>query len=208
MTNFIYNHLLLPAADLAFHVAAPFNNKAQAAVEGRSGWEQNLERQLNAAPSGQRMLLHAPSVGEFLQGRAVLDRILDHYPDQVAIVTHFSPSARKIVTGYKRAAAHSYLPLDTRRNVRRLLEIVDPSFIAFSRADVWPNLAEEISRRQIPAALIAGSLSENSGVFSRAFLRFAGRRYQNLRFIGAISEEDAERFKKLAKCKVVILEKE
>lgn len=193
--NFIYDRVLLPVADLALHLAATWNEKARASVKGRADWAGSLKGQLEGAPPGSRLLFHAPSVGEFLQGRAVLDLLLDQYPEMVAVVTHFSPSAEKIAGAYKRAAAHGYLPLDTQRNVRQLLEIVNPAFLAFARADVWPNLAEEAHKKGIPAALIAGALSASSGRLSQSTVKFARRRFKSLEFIGAISEEDAARFR-------------
>lgn len=193
--DFLYNELFLPAMEFGIGIAAPFSEKARSAFEGRIAWDRRLEDALNRAPRNKkRILLHSPSVGEFLQGRAVLEELLKRHSEFIAIATHFSPSAEKIVAGYERAAARLLLPFDTKKNVCRFLDIAKPDAIIFSRADVWPNLAKEAKNRAIPTALVAGTLPENAGRLNPFVMKIALDGIKNLDLIAAISQDDAARF--------------
>lgn len=192
----IYNNIAEPMLELLFRVSALWSDKARKAMDGREDWEKKLSEQLTKSAMRKVILFHAPSVGEFLQGRAVIERLLNRHPDVGVIVTHFSPSAEKIVSSYKRAVAHGYLPFDSPKNMRRLFEISKPVMVILSRADVWHNLVLEATHRDIPVALIAGSIP-NDSFFNRWFLKISAERFRLLSCIGAISEEEANNFIKL-----------
>jgi len=180
--------------ETAIRIAAPFSEKARRAIEARKDWVSKLEFALGKAPTGPRVMLHAPSVGEFLQGRAVLDEILDRHPNIVAVVTHFSPSAENIVAAYNRAAARTILPFDSPKNVQTLLDIVRPELLIFSRADVWPNLVGEARKRGVATVLVAGTLSKNAGRLNPIAAGLASKGLKFLDLVAAISEDDAAQF--------------
>ncbi len=178
-------------------IAAPFSDKARRAIDLRKDWSAGLETALEAAPPGKRLMLHAPSVGEFLQGRAVIDELMEDRPDFVAVVTHFSPSAENIVGAYERAVARTILPLDFPDEVRRLLDIVRPDILVFSRADVWPNLAREAHNRGVATMLVAGTFPPNAGRLIPLVSGTASAGLKALDLVAVISEDDATRFVKL-----------
>ncbi len=136
--------------------------------------------------------MHAPSVGEGLQARPVLELARAKSPTTQLAYTYFSPSAR--------AFAHSLdvdfrdvLPFDVAADMRAALAALSPTALVFSKLDVWPTLAREASRRGtrlgIVSATLAASSSRRSG-FAGAILREA---YSRLDRVGAISAEDADR---------------
>ena len=187
----------MPTMEMAFRVAAHFSEKAHHAVAGRMDWASRLEFALGKAPPGPRVMLHAPSVGEFLQGRAVLDELLDRHPNLVVVITHFSPSAGNIVAAYDRAVARTILPFDNLRNMQRLLDIVRPDILVFSRADVWPNLVGEAHRRGVPTVLVAGTLSQSAGRLNPIAAGFASEGLRLLDMVATISDDDSAQFIKL-----------
>ncbi|MHB8837709.1 MAG: 3-deoxy-D-manno-octulosonic acid transferase, partial [Gemmatimonadaceae bacterium] len=136
--------------------------------------------------------LHAPSVGEGLQARPVIDLLRRHRPDAQVVYTHFSSSAAAFASRVGADYA-DYLPFDTRRGARAVMNAIRPSALVFSKLDVWPLLVEAAARRGVGVALIAATLAERSarrGLFARALLRDA---YAALAAVGAIDEADAER---------------
>jgi len=181
----------------AFRVAAPFSEKARRAYDARKNWAAKLEAQLESAPSGKRLMLHAPSVGEFLQGRAVIDELKKNHPGLVVVVTYFSPSAENIARAYENAAARSILPLDSQSNASKLLDIVRPDILVFSRADVWPNIAGEAHHRGIGIALVAGTLPPNAGRLIPIAAPTASAGLKTLDLVAAISDDEVARFEKL-----------
>ncbi len=197
MFRFIYDSLLIPAMDYGLRMAAPFNAKAERAVASRKNWEPRLEFELRGRKPARRIMMHAPSVGEFLQGRAVLDIILDSHAEMDAVVSYFSPSAQNIASNYERAVAYTILPLDTPDNARKLLDLVKPSLLMFSRADVWPNLVEEAVNRGVKTALVAGTMSASARRLHPVVAAFARDGLKALDLVSAISEDDARRFKSL-----------
>ena len=136
--------------------------------------------------------MHAPSVGEGLQARPVLDLVGARMPRAQLAYTYFSPSARdfaaRLAVDFREA-----LPFDATPDMRRVLEALAPTALVFSKADVWPTLAREASLRGTKLGLVSATLARDSSRrsgFAAALLRDA---YARLDRVGAISAEDADR---------------
>jgi 3-deoxy-D-manno-octulosonic-acid transferase len=143
--------------------------------------------------AGRALLwMHAPSVGEGLQARPVLQRLRAVRPDLQLAYTHFSPSAEAFARGLDVDFA-DYLPFDTPADARAALDALRPTALVFSKLDVWPALAREAAARRVRLGLISATLaagsSRRSGV-AAALLRDA---YARLDAVGAIDQNDAER---------------
>lgn len=136
--------------------------------------------------------LHAPSVGEGLQARPVLERLRALRRDVQLAYTHFSPSAASFASRLD-VDFHDYLPFDTARDARAALDALRPTALAFSKLDVWPTLTREASRRGIRLGLISATLSEGSSRRRPAAAVFLRDAYRRLDVVGAIDESDAER---------------
>jgi 3-deoxy-D-manno-octulosonic-acid transferase len=140
--------------------------------------------------------MHAPSVGEGLQARPVLERLREARPDVQLAYTHFSPSAEPFASRLN-VDFHDYLPFDAANATRAALDALHPTALVFSKLDVWPTLTREASTRGVRLGLISATLAEESsrrGGLAAAMLRDA---YARLDAVGAIDAEDAERLAEL-----------
>jgi 3-deoxy-D-manno-octulosonic-acid transferase len=140
--------------------------------------------------------MHAPSVGEGLQARPVLERLREARPDVQLAYTHFSPSAEPFASRLN-VDFHDYLPFDAASATRAALDALHPTALVFSKLDVWPTLTREASTRGVRLGLISATLAEASsrrGGLAAAMLRDA---YARLDAVGAIDAEDAERLAEL-----------
>lgn len=167
-------------------------------VRGRAGVLERMERwaAMERDPSRPLVWFHAPSVGEGLQARAVVEAFRARRPDAQVVYTFFSPSAEGLA---RRVPAHfaDYLPLDLPGDVERALASLRPDVIAFSKTDVWPNLTRLAKGRGVALALLSATLPAGSsrlGGPARALLSPA---YRRLDRVAAISAEDAGRFARL-----------
>ena len=136
--------------------------------------------------------MHAPSVGEGLQARPVLDLVRER-EDQVQLAyTYFSPSARDFAERL-RVDFRDVLPFDGTRDMRAALAALSPTALVFSKLDVWPTLAREAARRGTRLGLISATLSHGSSRrkgLAGALLRST---YARLDRVGAVSADDADR---------------
>ncbi|HEX9892465.1 MAG TPA: glycosyltransferase N-terminal domain-containing protein [Gemmatimonadales bacterium] len=186
--------LLVRAAVGAIPLAAPFHAKLARSHQRRRGALERLTAWARAQRDPRRPLvwMHAPSVGEGLQARAVLQRLQARRPDWQIAYTYFSPSAEEFARGQP-ADISEYLPYDTPEAAREALDLLQPSALVFAKLDVWPELATSAAERGIPAGLIAGTVSPVSGRVgwpSRLLIRPG---YAALSAVGAIADSDAER---------------
>ncbi len=136
--------------------------------------------------------MHAPSVGEGLQARPVIELLRATHPELQIAYTHFSPSAERFAASLG-ADFTDYLPFDTPGDARAALAALRPRALVFSKLDVWPVLAREAAARAVRLGLTSATLAESSsrrGGIAASLLRDA---YTLLDAVGAIDESDAER---------------
>ena len=143
-------------------------------------------------PARALLWMHAPSVGEGLQARPVLELMRDRHPEVQLAYTHFSPSA----ANFARALAvdfHDYLPFDSRGDARHALDALRPTALIFAKLDVWPTLSTFAHDRGVRLGLVSATLAAGSSrrsVLASALLRDS---YGLLDAVGAIDPDDAER---------------
>lgn len=125
-------------------IAAITNQKARQMVEG---WA----RTWNTEPlKGEKVAwFHASSLGEFEQARPVIKKFRDEHPDFKVWVTFFSPSGYEVRKNCEEAERVTYLPIDTPRNARRLVELINPEVAFFVKYDFWFNMLRELNRRGV-----------------------------------------------------------
>lgn len=136
--------------------------------------------------------LHAPSVGEGLQARVVIDLVRSRRPDVQIAYTFFSPSAEAFARSLS-VDFTDYLPFDTPGDAAAVLQSLRPTALVFSKLDVWPVLVAEAARRKVKLGLISGTVSDVSsrdGVVATALLHEC---YAALDRVGAASDADASR---------------
>lgn len=136
--------------------------------------------------------MHAPSVGEGLQARPVLQILRAEQPRIQLAYTHFSPSAATFA-GSLDVDFRDYLPFDTASDAAAALDALRPDALVFSKLDVWPTLALEAARRGIGLGLISATVSPGSTRRHGAVRWLLVPAYAALDAVGAVSAEDAER---------------
>ncbi|HEX6600202.1 MAG TPA: glycosyltransferase N-terminal domain-containing protein [Gemmatimonadaceae bacterium] len=136
--------------------------------------------------------MHAPSVGEGLQARPVLQLARSRRPDLQLAYTWFSPSARAFASTLD-VDFRDALPFDATPDMRAALAALAPSALVFSKLDVWPTLAREASRRGTRLGLISATLARSSSRRSPLASSLLREAYARLERVGAISSEDADR---------------
>lgn len=135
--------------------------------------------------------LHAPSVGEAHQARAVLEALIGRRAGLQVVFTHFSPSAEEAAARMPAGWA-GYLPWDLPEEMTRALDALDPGVVAFTKTEVWPVLVQDAARRGIPVALIGGSVPSGARRLrprARSLLRPT---WSRLSLACAITEADAD----------------
>ncbi|MEZ5069486.1 MAG: glycosyltransferase N-terminal domain-containing protein [Bacteroidales bacterium] len=160
---------------LAARILALWNPKARLWVRGRRNWEEPLEKALGGR--GPVLWYHCASLGEFEQGRPVLEAMKEACPDKAVLLTFFSPSGYEKRKDYPGADHVMYLPLDTRRNARRFFDRVQVDAAIFIKYEFWYHFLTSLHRRQIPTYLASGIFRPGQiffrwyGGWYRGFLR-------------------------------------
>lgn len=154
------------------HIAAIFNPKAKLFVNGRKNIWSQIANKIN--PNDKPIWFHFASLGEFEQGRPVLEALKNRNPEQKIIVTFFSPSGYEIRKNYALADVF-YLPLDIRKNAARFIELVNPQQAIFTKYEFWFHYFNELHKQQIPLYLISGIFRPN-----QTFFKWYGGFYTNM----------------------------
>ena len=183
---------------MAAAVAPPGGGKIQQSLYARRGVRARFRAWGAAHRDAARPLLwvHAPSVGEGLQARPVLEWARTERPDVQRVYTYYSPSARSFARGLVTSGLVEYadvLPFDTAAEAAALIDALRPTALVFSKLDVWPTLARVASARGVRLGLVSATLAPGAGRrgrLSRLLLRDA---YHALDQVGAIDASDAER---------------
>nr|WP_262903632.1 glycosyltransferase N-terminal domain-containing protein [Niabella beijingensis] len=157
-------------------IASLFNKKARQWISGRKGLQARLETAFagNTAPV---IWVHCASLGEFEQGRPVVEILKKEYPSHRILLTFFSPSGYEIRKNYEGADWIFYLPLDTRRNAVAFVATVRPSLVVFVKYEYWYHFLHTLKEQKIPALLISAIFREHSlffkphGGFHRSMLQ-------------------------------------
>jgi 3-deoxy-D-manno-octulosonic-acid transferase len=149
----IYNLGILIFSALA-RLAAPFNTRASLWVKGRKNWDQGIAEKIK--PGDRVIWVHCASLGEFEQGRPVIEAIKQQMPHFKIFLTFFSPSGYEIRKNYAFADCVSYLPSDTPSNAARLIELVRPEYVIFVKYEFWSNYISAIYDNKIPLYLVSG----------------------------------------------------
>lgn len=159
--NFIYNCIVFTAG-LLLPIVAVFNKKIKLFVYGRS---ETFKKLAAFQKEDDVIWIHAASLGEFEQGRPIIEKIKEDYPKYKILLTFFSPSGYEIQKKYKGADVVCYLPLDSKKNARKLLDLVKPAMIIFIKYEFWPNFLSAIKKRNIPTILVSGIFRKEQNFF-------------------------------------------
>lgn len=154
---------LLYAFALSFYhngirLAAYFSPKAKAWVDGRKNWQKALLNWKNQQPEGSQILwMHCASLGEFEQGRPVLEEIRDQYPGYKIVLSFYSPSGYLQQKKYNQADYVCYLPTDTSSNAQFWVQNLSPSIAIFVKYEFWYFHLSALFEAAVPCFLIGAS---------------------------------------------------
>ena len=161
---FLYN-LGIRLFIIGLKLAALFKPKAKQWVNGRKNWKQHLTTNVKELELEQAIWFHCASLGEFEQGRPVIEKIKHTYPHQKIVLTFFSPSGYEIQKNYPLADLVMYLPADTASNAKQFLKILNPKLAVFVKYEFWLNYLFELEKQNTPAFLISTVIKKHQPFF-------------------------------------------
>ena len=147
-----------------------FNEKAKKLWQGQHAAIQILREKVD--PNAQYIWFHAASLGEFEQGRPLIEHIKTRLPQYKILLTFFSPSGYEVRKDYEGADIITYLPLDTIRNARRFLRTIRPVAAFFIKYEFWYNYLHILKHRGIPVFSVSSIFRPD-----QIFFRWYGRNY-------------------------------
>ncbi len=163
MAKLFYELFLLLYA-IAFRIAALFNTKARLGLQGRKNIF--LTMKANHLPSSRKVVwMHCSSVGEFEQGRPLVESLKKDYPSIYIVITFFSASGYEVMKNYKGADQIYYLPFDGASNAKKMVDILNPSMVLWIKYEFWFHYLHEFKRRNIPVLLVSGIFRNSQPFF-------------------------------------------
>ncbi len=159
---FLYN-ILVFIVSLILKIAALFNKKIKLFVDGRKKTTSKIQKII--FKTDQVIWMHCASLGEFEQGRPIIEKLKEQYPTYKLVLTFFSPSGYEVVKNYEMADVVCYLPLDSKQKAKRFLDMVNPKLVVFVKYEFWPNILKELNKRNVKTILISGIFRENQAFF-------------------------------------------
>ena len=169
----MFYNLAIVLYDIVIHLAAPFSRKPRKMMKGHWVVYELLRQQVEK--DVRYIWFHAASLGEFEQGRPLIEKIREKYPDYKILLTFFSPSGYEVRKNYRGADIVCYLPFDKPRNVKKFLDIINPCMAFFIKYEFWKNYLDEMHRRRIPVYSV-------SSIFRREqiFFKWYGGAYRDV----------------------------
>ena len=158
---------------LAVRLVSPFNKKAKKMLAGQKETFSILKKQID--PSAKYIWFHAASLGEFEQGRPLIEKIKKEKPEYKILLTFFSPSGYEVRKDYPGVDLVCYLPFDFLRNVTRFLDLTQPIVAIFIKYEFWMNYLNQLKERNVPICIV-------SAVFrpDQVFFRWYGKGYRKV----------------------------
>lgn len=165
----MYNAVITLTASL-LRLVAPFHKKLRLMMRGHRQTFSLLQEKIDH--SGQYVWFHAASLGEFEQARPLMEAVRRDHPEYKILLTFFSPSGYEVRKDYPLADIVCYLPFDTKRNVKRFLDLANPKIAIFIKYEFWYNYVHESYLRQIPFYLVSAVFRPNQIFFKKNGLRY------------------------------------
>lgn len=184
--NILYDTALV-AYRAAARVIAPFSPKAAKFVAGRKGLLEKIEAALRNE-TRPVIWMHCASLGEFEQGRPVLEALREAHPDHAFLLTFFSPSGYEVRKNYAGADYVFYLPYDTPENARRFVAATRPVLALMVKYDLWLHYLRALQASGIPVVLFAARFTSKQGYFKW----YGGVQRKMLRLLSHIFVQDED----------------
>lgn len=185
MSAFLYN-LSIYGYQFIIWLVSPFNQKAKLWIEGRSSMfdvrcpnnkqqTSNIEAERRPNQTSKTVWFHCASLGEFEQGRPVIEKFRETFPAYKIVLTFFSPSGYEVRKDYAGADFICYLPSDTPSNAKEFIEKINPSIAFFVKYEFWYNYLRILHEKQIPVISFSAIFRPN-----QIFFKWYGGFYRNI----------------------------
>lgn len=159
---FLYN-LGIRLYILLVNIVSPFNAKAKLWLNGRKNWRQKVN---SAIPKGTNTAwIHCSSLGEFEQGRPLIESLKIRFPNLKIVLTFFSPSGYEVRKNYAGADYIFYLPIDTNRNAKDFIELINPRMVIFVKYEFWYHYLRSLKKKNIPTYVVSAIFREDQAFF-------------------------------------------
>ncbi len=182
----LYNSLILFLRS-GIRFASVFSPKAQAFVQGRKNVFTDLEKKFLHHPS-QVVWVHCASLGEFEQGRPIIEVLKKEFPNIFILLTFFSPSGYEVRKKYSQADHVCYLPWDTSQNAQRFIQIAKPTLAIFVKYEFWYHYSLALKNRNIPILSIS-SIFRKKQLFFKSYGTFYRSILKNFTYFFVQNEE-------------------
>nr|WKN39210.1 glycosyltransferase N-terminal domain-containing protein [Tunicatimonas sp. TK19036] len=169
--------IIISLLKAGLYISLPFSEKNRKFVQGRQGVFARIRHFAKQPKHGPCFWFHCASLGEFEQGRPVIESLKQQYPDACVVLTFFSPSGYEVRKDYELADLVCYLPLDGYMNARKFIKLVQPTVALFVKYEYWYGYLRELKKREIPTLSISTHFREDAvpfkwyGGFYRRMLR-------------------------------------
>lgn len=154
---------------LCANIVSLFNKKARLMMRGHHQAWKILRQKIG---DGEYYWFHAASLGEFEQGRPLMERLRREHPEAKILLTFFSPSGYEVRKNYEVADVVCYLPFDTPANARKFVRLARPKAVFLIKYEFWRNYIDVLHRRGIPVYSVSSIFREN-----QVFFRWYGQKY-------------------------------
>lgn len=165
------------------------NDKAKKWLKGREDVFSKLKSAIRE--EDKTIWFHCASLGEFEQGRPLIETIKKSYPEYKILLTFFSPSGYEVRKDYPLADHVFYLPADTKKNARKFVEIVQPRLVFFIKYEFWFNYMNELYKRKIPYFMVS-VIFRPSQHFFRIWGSWSRRQLRKITYLFVQDEQSLE----------------
>lgn len=152
---------------IGIRVAAIQNIKAKHWIDGRKKWRLRLHSEWKIPPHEKVIWMHCASVGEFEQGRPLLEAIRKQNPAIKLVLTFFSPSGFLMHEKYEGVDLVTYLPFDGKKNAREFIDAIQPTLVIFVKYEFWYFYLTTLKSKKIPVILVSGLFRKSQPFFQR-----------------------------------------
>ena len=197
----IFYRLSISVYHLLIILVSPFNTKAKQWKEGRRGLFEELKTK--CADVQNIVCFHCASLGEFEQGKPLMQKLKAEQPHLTIMVTFFSPSGYEVKKNDPVADIITYLPIDTPKQMRRFLDIVNPLYVIFIKYEFWFNMIDELAKRNIPFYYVS-AIFRPEQLFFKPYGKWFVQRLQKASYFFVQNEKSKELLSQIGIQKVEI----
>lgn len=160
--RFIYN-FGLKVYLLLVKLSASRNPKARKWLDGRKKLLKRIKSEKGF--DGKSVWVHCSSLGEFEQGRPLIEEIRKRFPEKKIVLTFFSPSGYEVQKDYNNVDYVCYLPLDTRKNAKKFIKEINPEVVFFIKYEYWYNFLKVLKKKSVPVFFVSSIFREDQLFF-------------------------------------------